>query len=482
MNPFRNTVESRRAALAARCCLSRCHSHSRSRCRTHLLPPECRPATDRIVIPHRRTASITTARPAAAVVPPTSTSISTMDAAEAKRKKRLALFEDSMQRVYGPYDASTDPEHWQPPTNPGAGGHRGRYLWTDAFGVVNFVTLAREKGPGPSRAYYLALAERLASTVHEVLGRERGDDNDATTTSSPSIPARLPGATDEQPLAGGLRIGKAAATGPDGDGQYHHYLTLWMFALSRLALATGRARWNALAVQLARAALPRFFVARPGSGETLVWKMATDLRSVLVHRKGHLDDLDGLVICRVLQGLARRLGGSGGGEGGGKGNGAGADDVEALEGLMARYRRMVEKEPAKTPSGDPLDLGMGLWISHLDRDAPWSRRLAAQGLRLARARFLAACAAPLTEASRRRRLAFREFGACLGIECYGAEEESLLAGVEEVLGVWEGRLTAEGGADDDDLRPINLVMYAAALIPGAFRDGYVPFPEPKINE
>ncbi|KAI1485290.1 hypothetical protein F5X96DRAFT_682929 [Biscogniauxia mediterranea] len=393
--------------------------------------------------------------------------------AEAKRKKRLALFEDSMQRVYGPYDpTTTDPEHWQPPTDPGAGGHRGRYLWTDAFGVVNFVTLAREKGPGPSRAHYLGLAERLASTVHEVLGRER----DADPSSSPSypVPARLPGATDEEPLAGGLRIGKAAASGSDGDGQYHHYLTLWMFALSRLALATGRARWNALAAQLARAALPRFFVtARPSSfspaGESLVWKMAPDLRSVLVHGKGHLDDLDGLVVCRALQAAARRLGCD--------------DDAEALEPLVARYRRMVDREPPKAPSGDPLDLGMGLWICHLDRDAPWSRRLAAQGLRLARARFLAACAAPLTEASRRRRLAFREFGACLGIKCYGAEEESLVAGVEEVLAVWEGKLTgAEGGADDEDLRPINLVMYAAALIPGAFRDGYVPFPEPKMNE
>ncbi|KAI5919894.1 hypothetical protein F4810DRAFT_685434 [Camillea tinctor] len=239
-----------------------------------------------------------------------------------------------------------------------------------------------------------------------------------------------------------------------------------MYALSRLALATGKREWNALAAQLARAALPRFFVTRPSGSETLVWKLAPDLGSVLVHSKGHLDDLDGLVMCRTVREVARRLGGGG---------------EQDLEALAARYRRIVDNEPPKTPSGDPLDLGMGLWICHLDRDALWSRRLATQGLRLARARFLAACAAPLTEASRRRRLAFREFGACLGIKCYGAEEESLVAGVEEVLGVWEGKLTTVDN-DEDDLRPINLVMYAAALIPGAFRDGYVPFPEPKINE
>lgn len=142
---------------------------------------------------------------------------------------------------------TTETEHaatWSPPTNPGAGGHRGRYLWTDAFGVVNLITLWREtKSP-----VYLELAKRLAQTVHNVLGRTRDGS------------ARLPGATDERPLDGGLRIGKLDEAGPDGDGQYHHYLTLWMFALNRLALAAREDRWNELAVQLAKAIHHRFVV------------------------------------------------------------------------------------------------------------------------------------------------------------------------------------------------------------------------------
>jgi len=41
-------------------------------------------------------------------------------------------------------------------------------------------------------------------------------------------------------VAGGLAIGKKDELGRDGDGQYHHYLTLWMFELNRMAVATGQ--------------------------------------------------------------------------------------------------------------------------------------------------------------------------------------------------------------------------------------------------
>lgn len=106
-------------------------------------------------------------------------------------------------------------------------GQQSRYLWTDAFGVCNFITLARETGDGR----YLDQADALIHDVHETLGRERDGKK------------RLPHATDAEPLkgmhlslslitshcmyiTGGLRIGKVHAEGhPDGDGQYFHYLT-----------------------------------------------------------------------------------------------------------------------------------------------------------------------------------------------------------------------------------------------------------------
>src|SRR4051812_40267325 len=119
-------------------------------------------------------------------------------------------FKAAMEAVYGPLDnlSEEDASNWVPPSSPGAGGHRGRYLWTDAFGVVNFLTMYKET----SKIQYLHLATRLVQAVHDVLGRERDGVN------------RLPGATDDSPLAGGLRIGKLTDAGSDCDGQYHHYL------------------------------------------------------------------------------------------------------------------------------------------------------------------------------------------------------------------------------------------------------------------
>src|SRR3954452_14080671 len=70
-----------------------------------------------------------------------------------------------------------------------------RYLWTDAFGVVLYVSLYRELG----ERRWLEAAEELVAEVERVLGRPRG-----------------------------LRIGEAS----DRDGQC--YLTMWLFALARL--------------------------------------------------------------------------------------------------------------------------------------------------------------------------------------------------------------------------------------------------------
>lgn len=61
------------------------------------------------------------------------------------------------------------------------------------------------------------------------------------------------------------------------------------------------------------------------------------------------------------------------------------------------------------------------------------------------------------------RLAFREFGTCMGMGCW-ANRNSLLAGWKaEILSSWENVLKTE---TPEDLRPITQVMYAAALIPG----------------
>src|SRR6202012_5571778 len=100
--------------------------------------------------------------------------------------------------------------------------------WTDGFAVVNFLTLYNLT----QENRYLTFARNLISTVHSVLGFTRDGQS------------RLSGATEQEPLKGGLRIGKHDETGPDGDGQYFHYLTVWMFALNRFTFVTGEKCYN----------------------------------------------------------------------------------------------------------------------------------------------------------------------------------------------------------------------------------------------
>lgn len=250
---------------------------------------------------------------------------------------KVGRFQQAMESVYGNFSDITEPERWTPP--PGSGGHRGRYLWTDAFGVINLLTMHKEyrrvddKSSQDDR--YLVMARRLIETVHNVLGRTRDGRS------------RLPGATDQNPLGGGLRIGKTDDTGPDCDGQYHHYLTVWMFALNRMAMASGDMNYNRLAVQLARAIHPKFFVDRKAARPRMIWKMSMDLSRPLVNSEGNLDPIDGFVTFRLLQATATAAG-----------------DGDVLEEEISDYRRVMDRKGQHFVSKDPLDLGMTLWTAH----------------------------------------------------------------------------------------------------------------------
>ncbi|GAM39191.1 hypothetical protein TCE0_034r10529 [Talaromyces pinophilus] len=384
---------------------------------------------------------------------------------EALAATRLNRFEKSMESLYGSFSNIQDPEQWTPPPN--SGGHRGRYLWTDAFGVVNFLTLHQEhskiaaaegsasaSGSGPAPGIntadkYLVLARRLVETVHDILGRTRDGK------------ARLPGATDENPLGGGLRIGKLDETGVDGDGQYHHYLTIWMFALNRMSLATGDPTYNKQAVALAQAIHPRFFVNRTSTRPRMVWKMSMDLATPLVPSEGNLDPIDGYVVYRLLQASTMAMND-------GAGN-VGSDKPKVLDEEIADYKRVMERKGEHFVSSDTLDLGMTLWTCHWFSDELFEiDRYLARNIKY--------------------RLAFREFGTSLGIGChYGKSADpersiDLKTYSDSIIESWEPymalSLRGDGDLLADDLRPITRVMYSSALIPGAFRTGYLG-PEPK---
>jgi hypothetical protein len=181
----------------------------------------------------------------------------------------------------------------------------GRYLWTDAFGVVLLVSLyhaLREEK-------FLDEAEWVVAEVGRVLGRTRG-----------------------------IRIGEA----PDRDGQYFHYLAMWLFALERLGRI--KAGYRQIAIDLARQIHPHFVV--PGLG--VYWKMQEDLSGPYPGIGfGALDAFQGYVIYRLL---------------------APGD----LAGEIAQMRDLVMGSYQTLSINQDLGLGMMLWLIHFFPDEPWA--------------------------------------------------------------------------------------------------------------
>ena len=133
-----------------------------------------------------------------------------------------------------------------------------RYLWTDAFGVVLLVSLYRHL----REQRYLDDVEWLVAEVERVLGRPRG-----------------------------IRIGEAA----DRDGQYFHYLAMWLYALSRLGEV--KSEYHTRGVALARDIHHAFVI--PGRG--VIWKMKEDLSGPYPgYGYGALDSFNGYIAYRAL--------------------------------------------------------------------------------------------------------------------------------------------------------------------------------------
>ncbi|KAF8511072.1 hypothetical protein BU17DRAFT_77574 [Hysterangium stoloniferum] len=381
-----------------------------------------------------------------------------------------------MTKVYGSLGLNADGsppksldalKTWTPRRNPK--GHNGRYLWTDAFGVVNFLTLYK----ATNEERYLILAERLVEVVHDTLGRTR----DGTR--------RLPNATDENPLGGGLRIGKLTEGGSDCDGQYYHYLTIWMFALNRLAVVSSEKHYNDLAADLVRAVHQSFvYTRRTPQGEMrdvgvpkLVWKVDVDLDKILVFNEGNLDAVEGYVVYGLIQRYsAKSQNEESGGEGGG------AKDSKLLQNEIAElYKGVCEKMKSVAPahqSSDPLDLGMTLWVSHwaLREDGVSLEEWAQELQRRARRGLGIVFAGGFFDRNIQERLAFREFGTALGLRCVASERVRNSTTEEDIYRTWAAHIVRKWenagfvppfkdiGVEDD----INLVMYCAAVEPGVF--------------
>lgn len=185
---------------------------------------------------------------------------------------------------------------------PGQGEPAKRYLYTDALALRNLVCLYRNT----KNEQYKIGAQRLISLVHKHLAHHRNDDPRSGWIS---------GLDEEsgklEPTAGGLRIGKElperqknepydSAKEWERDGQYFHYLTRWMDALTFCSREFSNelyARWAARLCQRSAKA----FVVRSDGMLSMNWKMSIDLTWAQVETMGSHDPLEGYLCAKELE-------------------------------------------------------------------------------------------------------------------------------------------------------------------------------------
>lgn len=188
-----------------------------------------------------------------------------------------------------------------------------RYLWTDAFGVILLVSLSQAL----NQPKYLERAEWVVKQVERALGRKRG-----------------------------IRIGEA----PDRDGQYYHYLAMWLYAL--YCLGEMKTSYLDKAVQLVREIHPRF--VKPGMG--VYWKMDETLSGPYPgYGWGALDPFHGYVVYNLL-----------------------APNVLAAE--INELKELVDMHYPTLNITQDLGLGMMLWFTHFFPNQTWAKTQALRSL------------------------------------------------------------------------------------------------------
>jgi hypothetical protein len=231
----------------------------------------------------------------------------------------------------------------------------------------------------------------------------------------------------------GIRIGQE----PDRDGQYFHYLAMWLFALWRLGEVEPRYRERALA--LVRDVHPRFVV--PGRG--VIWKMLEDLSAPYPgYGFGALDPFHGYIVYRLLdeRGLAEPI-----------------REMEAL----------VERSASGLRVTQDLGLGMILWMSHFFPAEGWARTLRARALDTLDELWIDPpgyfCREP---GHHQTRFAFTNYGVSIGLQAVGAQR-SRVAALQRYFRSYRSH-------DEYDENAITHVMGCSALLPGALLSSWGP--------
>jgi hypothetical protein len=346
-------------------------------------------------------------------------------------------------------------------------GPQHRYLWTDSFAVFNLLALFRQT----NNQHYGDLVRALIEQVHQVLGHHRPDDARSGWLSGLS---EREGA--EHPTVGGLRIGKPlperGADEPpnarlewDRDGQYFHYLTKWMDALSRAGLILNEDRFSRHSLELAKSIFPHFLRAtHSGEPVGLFWKMSIDLARAQVSGMNPHDALDGYVTFRRISNAVRS---------------------ETLQREIGILRKLSNNQTWETD--DPLGLGGLLMdVFHLvalpDRTAEDDQIIsdvlfgAAVGFR----QYMRSNPFSIPSS---QRLAFRELGLAIGFQVLPAVTAAIdkdagslstvrqairslqmyIGGGREIVEFWANEQQRSSSLWQDH-RDINDVMLATALL------------------
>lgn len=267
-----------------------------------------------------------------------------------------------------------------------------RYLWTDAFGVVLLVSLRNRLQDDR----YLDEAEQVVAEVERVLGRPRG-----------------------------IRIGEA----PDRDGQYFHYLAMWLYALYRLGQI--KPQYRRRAIELVKEIHPRFVI--PGKG--VLWKMTEDLNSPYPgYGLGALDPFDGYVAYRLLA-------------------------PDELAGEIRQMEQLIADSYPNLHVTQDLGLGMLLWMAHFFPEEPWARTLSERSLRTLDRMWIDPpgyfCREP---GFPHVKYAFTNYGVSIGLQAAGQSADR----VEKLNRFFE---TYRSG-DEYDREAITHVMGCCSFFPG----------------
>ncbi|WP_041320683.1 hypothetical protein [Hyphomicrobium denitrificans] len=266
-----------------------------------------------------------------------------------------------------------------------------RYLWTDAFGVVLFVSLFEATGEDR----FLEQAHWLVTEVDRVLGRPRG-----------------------------IRIGEE----PDRDGQYFHYLAMWIYALA--ILARHMPEMKSKGVALVRQIHGAFVLPRRG----VIWKMKEDLSGPYPgYGLGALDAFDGYISYSKL-------------------------DEKNLAGEISDMRALIGQQAPSLWITQDLGIGMMLWMTHFHPDEDWAVLQRQRCLQVLDTMWMPAgyfCREPYL---RTVKFAFTNYGASIGLQAVGAMPDRI-----EALHQFFDR---HRSGDEYDEAAITHVMACSAHFPG----------------